>query len=51
MVWRGAGRLLLRELISGSTWLAYDANSGRRQTRLHARSIAGFSIVKPHGAG
>lgn len=42
---------VLRQHIGGSTWLAYDANSGRRQTRLHARSIAGFSIVNPHGAG
>jgi hypothetical protein len=42
---------VLRQHISGSTWLAYDANSGGRRTRLHVRSIAGFSIVNPHGAG
>jgi hypothetical protein len=42
---------VLRQHINGSTWLAYDANSGGRRTRLHARSIAGFSIVNPHGAG
>lgn len=42
---------VLRQHIGGSTWLAYDANSCRRQTRLHARSIAGFAIVNPHGAG
>jgi hypothetical protein len=38
---------VLEQYISGSTWLAYDANSGRRQTRIHARSIAGFVIVNP----
>lgn len=42
---------VLRRHISGSTWLAYDANSGGRRTRLHARSISGFAIVNPHGAG
>lgn len=41
---------VLERHISGSTWLAYDANSGRRQTRIHPRSIAGFVIVNPHGA-
>lgn len=40
---------ILREHISGSMWLVYDANSGGRQTRVHARSIAGFTIVNPHG--
>jgi hypothetical protein len=33
--------------LGGSTWLAYDANSGRHATQLHARSIAGFVIVNP----
>lgn len=41
---------VLEQHISGNTWLAYDANSGRRQTRIHARSIAGYVIVNPHGA-
>ena len=36
--------------VSGSTWLVYDANSGRRQTRVHHRSIAGWTIVNPHGS-
>lgn len=40
---------VLRQHISGSTWLAYDANSGGRRTRVHPRSIAGFVIVDPHG--
>ena len=41
---------VLERHISGSTWLVYDANSGGRLTRLHARSIAGFAIVDPSGA-
>jgi hypothetical protein len=39
---------VLESHIGGSTWLAYDANSGRHTTRVHARSIAGFAIVNPH---
>jgi hypothetical protein len=42
---------VLEQHLSGDTWLAYDANSGGHQTRLHARSIAGYAIVNPHGAG
>lgn len=35
MVAAGRGHVfMLRQHISGSTWLAYDANSGRRQTML-----------------
>jgi hypothetical protein len=41
---------VLESHISGDTWLVYDANSGGRRTRLHARSIAGFAIVDPGGA-
>lgn len=41
---------VLEQHISGSTWLAYDANSGGRRTRIHPRSIAGFAIVNPHGS-
>ncbi len=36
--------------VSGSTWRVYDANSGRRQTRIHHRSIDGWAIVNPHGS-
>lgn len=38
---------VLEQHISGSTWLVYDANSGGGRTRLHARSIAGLTIVQP----
>jgi len=41
---------VLEQHVSGNTWLAYDANSGRRLTRIHARSIAGYVIVNPRGA-
>lgn len=41
---------VLESHISGSTWLAYDANSGGRRTRIHPRSIAGWAIVNPHGS-
>jgi hypothetical protein len=40
---------VLESHIGGSTWLAWDANSGHHATRIHARSIAGFAIVNPHG--
>ena len=39
---------VLKQHIEGSTWLVYDANSGHHQTRLHERSIAGYTIVSPH---
>lgn len=39
---------VLERHISGSTWQAYDANSGGHATRIHARSIAGYTIVNPH---
>lgn len=39
---------VLRRHVVGDRWLAYDANSGGRKTRLHVRSIAGYSIRNPH---
>lgn len=41
---------VLLDHISGSTWRVYDANSGGRRTRVHHRSIAGWTIVNPHGS-
>ena len=38
---------VLRHHIDGNTWMAYDANSGGRATRVHPRSIAGYVIVNP----
>jgi hypothetical protein len=40
---------VLEAHLDGATWLAYDANSGRHATRIHARSIAGYAIVDPRG--
>jgi hypothetical protein len=42
---------VLEQALGGDSWLAYDANSGRHATRIHARSIAGYTIVNPHGSG
>lgn len=41
---------VLERHIAGNTWLVFDANSGGRRTRIHPRSIAGYTIVNPHGA-
>lgn len=40
---------VLEAHLDGNTWQVYDANSGRRQTRIHPRSIAGYVIVNPRG--
>ena len=42
---------VIREVLGGGKVLAYDANSGGRKTRLHVRSLAGFVVVNPNGAG
>lgn len=34
--------------LGGGAWQVYDANSGGHATRIHARSIAGYTIVDPH---
>jgi hypothetical protein len=40
---------VLKEHVEGNTWLVFDANSGGRATRVHHRSIAGYTIVNPRG--
>lgn len=40
---------VLRQHIEGSVWLIADYNSGGHQSRLHARSISGYTVVNPHG--
>ena len=40
---------VLRQHIEGSVWLIADYNSGGHQSRLHQRSIAGYTIVNPYG--
>jgi hypothetical protein len=39
---------VLEQHVGGDQWLTYDANSGRHLTRVHVRSIAGYTIVNPH---
>lgn len=41
---------VLRSHVQGNVWIVFDANSGRRQTRVHQRSIAGLVIVDPRGS-
>ena len=38
----------VEQVLNGNTVLAYDPNSGGHMTRLHERSVAGFSIRNPH---
>ncbi|MCK1654487.1 hypothetical protein IVA88_24010 [Bradyrhizobium sp. 149] len=40
---------VLEQHLEGDTWLAYDANSGGHATRMHARSLRGYTIVNPRG--
>ena len=39
---------VLEQHFGGSAWLAYDANSGGHVSRIHARSIDGYTIVDLH---
>lgn len=41
---------VLEQPLGGDTWMAYDANSGGRATRIHARSLRGYTVVNPHAA-
>lgn len=41
--------MVLEGELRPGVWLVYDANSGRGLTRIHARAIAGWTIVNPHG--
>lgn len=41
---------VLEQHIGGDTWMAYDANSGGHVTRLHPRSLSGYTVVNPHAA-
>ena len=38
---------VLESHIGGDVWRVYDANSGGHATRIHARSISGYTIVNP----
>ncbi len=39
--------MVLEADMGGGIWRVYDANSGGHATRVHARSIAGYTIVSP----
>ncbi|WP_275196111.1 hypothetical protein [Bradyrhizobium sp. CSA207] len=41
---------VLEQHIAGDIWKAYDANSGGHATRIHPRSLRGYTIVNPHAA-
>lgn len=39
--------MVLVSHVQGNVWMVHDSNSGGGLTRLHARSIAGYTIVNP----
>jgi hypothetical protein len=41
---------VLEQHVGGDTWMAYDANSGGHATRIHARSLRGYTVVDPRAA-
>ena len=41
---------VLEQHVEGDTWMAYDGNSGGRATRIHARSLRGYTVVNPRAA-
>nr|WP_244642873.1 hypothetical protein [Bradyrhizobium symbiodeficiens] len=38
---------VLEQHVSGDVWMAYDPNSGGGATRIHARSLRGYTVVNP----
>lgn len=40
---------VIEQVLGDGLVLAYDANSGKGLTRLHVRSLAGYSVRDPHG--
>jgi hypothetical protein len=41
---------VLEQHVGGDVWMAYDANSGGHATRVHARSLRGYTVVNPRAA-
>lgn len=41
---------VIREVRGPGLVLAYDANSGGHRTRIHLRSLAGYTVVNPRGS-
>ncbi len=44
---RGHVMVLLKH-VAGNYWLVHDGNSGHHLTRVHVRSIRGYTVVDPH---
>ena len=42
---------VLEQHLEGDIWMAYDANSGGHATRMHPRSLRGYTVVNPRAAG
>jgi hypothetical protein len=42
--------MILEQQVASNVWTVHDGNSGRRLTREHPRSLAGYTIVDPNGA-
>jgi hypothetical protein len=42
---------VLEQHLGGDIWMAYDANSGGHATRMHPRSLRGYTVVNPRAAG
>jgi hypothetical protein len=40
---------VVEQVLGNGMVLAYDANSGGHATRIHMRSVAGYTIVQPRG--
>lgn len=40
---------VIRQVLGNGLVLAYDANSGNHKTRIHPRSLAGYTVVDPRG--
>lgn len=47
---RGGHVLELMSHVSGNVWSVWDPNSGGGRTRVHQRSIAGYTVHDPRGA-
>jgi len=41
---------ILKHHVSGNNWMVYDPNSGGGLTRVHVRSLAGYTVVNPRGS-
>ncbi len=39
----------IESVLGNGMVMAYDSNSGGHATRIHARSLAGYTVVNPHG--